>query len=57
MRTNLERDNGGGLAFVLERNVKYKMTNTPAPPNPDNITEVMSISIKTEDTEIEITNV
>ena len=56
-RKDRERDNGGGLAFVLERNFKCKVTNTPAPPNPDNIIEVMSISIKTEETEIEIANV
>ena len=55
VRKDRERDNGGGLAFILERNVKYKVTNTPALPNPDNIIEVMSIPIKTEETEIEIT--
>ena len=57
MKKDRERDNGGGLAFTLERNLKYKVTNTPTPPNPDNILEVMSISIETEEAEIEITNV
>ena len=33
------------------------MTNTPAPPNPYIIIEVISISVKSEDTNIEITNV
>ena len=31
IRKDRERDNGGGLAFIVERNVKYKVTNMPAP--------------------------
>ena len=57
VRKDRERDNGGVLAFILERNVKYKVTNTPAPPNPDNTIEVMSVLINTKDTEIGLTNV
>ena len=35
VRKDRERNNGGGLAFILEQNAKYKLTNTPAPANPD----------------------
>ena len=43
VRKDEERDNGGGIAFILERYVKYKVMNALALSNPDNIIEVMSI--------------
>ena len=57
VRKDRERNNGGGLASILERTVKYKMTNTPAFLNPDVFLKVMFIMVKTEDTDINITNV
>ena len=57
VRKDRERDNRGGIAFVFEHNVKYKVKNIPTLPNPDNFLEEMSISIESEDTVIDIINV